>query len=109
MGKAVPFSPAILRNKSGWSEIIPSTPMSIILAMSAGLFTVQTTTGIPRSWDSDISAGLTSPKYGDQIAPPAALIARGSDFPCWPGSKPAVQGEALSRKTVGADPDCRLR
>src|ERR1700752_2625832 len=53
--------------------------MSIMRAMSAALFTVHTTTAIPRLWDSAISAGFTSPKYGDQIAPPAALIAPGGN------------------------------
>ena len=48
--------------------MIPSTPMSIIRAMSSGLFTVQTTTESPRLWDSDIRPAFTSPKYGDQIA-----------------------------------------
>src|ERR1700730_820074 len=89
--------------------MIPSTPISIRRAMSAGLLTVQTTTLSPSAWDSEISAGVTSPKKGDQIAPPAALIVRGSELPCSAGLKPAVHTEALSRETVGADPACAGR
>jgi hypothetical protein len=43
-GRAMPFSPAILRSRTGSSEMMPSTPISIIRAMSSGRFTVQTTT-----------------------------------------------------------------
>ena len=49
-GSAMPFSPATSRRRSGRSEMMPSTPMSIRRAMSSCLFTVQTTTLSPRPW-----------------------------------------------------------
>src|SRR4029077_10452936 len=62
LGRAMPFEAATWRRRSGRSEMIPSTPNSIMRAMSAGLFTVQTTTLRPSAWCAETSAGGPSPK-----------------------------------------------
>ena len=43
------------------------------------------------------------------IAPPAALMVRGTEPPWSRGSKPAVQGEALSAWMLASGPDCCVR
>ena len=53
-----------LAQQIGMSEMIPSTPISIIRAMSSGVFTVQTTTLSPSWCDSATRSAIDVAEIG---------------------------------------------
>jgi hypothetical protein len=62
----------------------PSTFMSSTRAMSAGSFTVQTTTFTPSARAAPSESASTSRKSGDQMFPFASCTARGTAAPFLP-------------------------
>ena len=76
-------------------------------SMSAGAFTVHTTTRKPSPCASAIFAWSTSPKYGDQTLPPAALTIRATEPPWSRAWKPAVHAEPSGLPApMLSSPDC---
>ena len=92
------------RSRTGRSVVIPSTPRSRRRRISVVSFTVHGNTRTPSRCASSTRSRVTLPALGDQLRPPIARMARGTEPPTLSTSSPPIHSEAAVPCTSSSIP-----